>query len=70
MENHILLILAILGSISLLMRWTFKTGESSGSMYMLKYLKENGFLDDTGYIAFMQHMREEKRIKDDKQNGK
>ena len=52
------------------MRWTFKTGESSGSMYMLKYLKENGFLDETGYIAFMQHMREEKRIKDDKQNGK
>ena len=40
--------------------FSFKSGERSGSKYMLQYLRNNGFLDSTGYIAFMQHVRKEK----------
>jgi hypothetical protein len=40
---------------------SWKRGEKEGSTYMLKYLRDNKFLDDTGYNSFMAHVRKEKR---------
>ena len=49
----------------------FKIGEKSGSVYMLDYLRTNGyddpkgkqqpFLSDTGFNRFMSHIRNEKK---------
>ena len=40
---------------------SWKGGEREGSRFMLQYLREEKFLDDTGYNKFMMHIREEKR---------
>ena len=50
----------------------FKIGEKSGSVYMLDYLRTNGyddpkgkqqpFLSDTGLNRFMTHIRKEKSM--------
>tara|TARA_B100001175_G_C19383058_1_gene577544 strand:+ start:112 stop:348 length:237 start_codon:yes stop_codon:yes gene_type:complete len=45
--------------IGITMSW--KRGEKEGSTYMLKYLRDHKFLDDTGYNKFMAHIRAEKR---------
>ena len=67
--------ISYLGLISIAVYYSFKSGEKSGSMYMLEYLREtkyknsNGhkvpFLDDTGFNQFMVHMRKEKQLKDE-----
>ena len=43
---------------------SWKRGEREGSTYMLKYLRDRKFLDDTGYNTFMAHVRAEKRAND------
>jgi len=50
-----------------------KTGEKTGSIFMLDYLRTNKytnpegrrvpFLSDTGFNRFMTHMRKEKEVK-------
>jgi hypothetical protein len=40
--------------------FSYRNGERSGSMYMLKYLKDNKFVDDRGYKKFIEHMKNEK----------
>ena len=40
---------------------SWKKGEQEGSRFMLEYLREEKFLDDTGYNQFMIHIREEER---------
>ena len=60
-----ILLIAIASTLS------FKAGEKSGSNYMLEYLRkekyknsdgiEVSFFDDTGFYAFMRHVRKEKR---------
>ena len=45
---------------------SWKRGEKEGSTYMLKYLRDHKFMDDTGYHRFMNHVREEKK-KDEKE---
>ena len=40
---------------------SWKKGEQEGSRYMLHYLREEKFLDATGYNQFMMHIREEER---------
>lgn len=42
---------------------SWKKGEQEGSRFMLYYLREEKFLDDTGYNKFMMHVREEGRKK-------
>ena len=51
-------------------RHSWRKGEAEGSRYMLEYLRENkyknsngikvSYFDDTGFNAFMQHVRKEK----------
>ena len=60
-------ILLIIGAV----RQSWKRGEAEGSRYMLEYLRENkyknsdgikvSYFDDTGFNAFMRHVREEKK---------
>jgi len=67
--------ISYLGLISIAVYYSFKSGEKSGSMYMLEYLRENKyenprgikvpFLDDTGFNRFIEHMRQEKKKKDE-----
>ena len=40
---------------------SWKKGEQEGSRYMLQYLREEKFLDSTGYNQFMMHVRTEER---------
>jgi hypothetical protein len=40
---------------------SWKKGEKEGSRFMLQYLREEKFLDDTGYNQFMLHIREEEK---------
>ena len=40
---------------------SWKKGEKEGSVFMLQYLRENKFMNDTDYGNFMRHVREEKR---------
>jgi len=40
---------------------SWKRGEQEGSRYMLHYLREEKFLDSTGYNQFMMHVREEEK---------
>ena len=40
---------------------SWKRGEQEGSRFMLQYLREEKFLDDTGYNKFMMHIREEEK---------
>lgn len=40
---------------------SWKRGEKLGSTYMLKYLRDHKFLNDTGYNRFMSHIREEEQ---------
>ena len=66
--------LVYLGVIVAAVYFSYKDGEKSGSRYMLEYLRSNHyqnpngidvpFLDDTGFNRFMEHMRQEKRLKD------
>ena len=42
---------------------SWKKGEQEGSRFMLHYLIEEKFLDDTGNNKFMMHIREEGRKK-------
>ena len=56
-------------------RHSWKKGEAEGSRYMLEYLRQNkyknsdgikvSYFDDTGFNAFMRHVREEKKLKDE-----
>ena len=41
---------------------SWKKGEKEGSVFMLQYLRENKFMNDTDYANFMRHVREEKDI--------
>ena len=45
---------------------SWKRGEKEGSAYMLKYLRDHKFMDDTGYHRFMNHVREEKKDEEKK----
>ena len=54
----------LLGVFALGMYTSWKKGENEGSTYMLKYLRDHKFLDDTGYYKFMAHIRAEKRAQD------
>ena len=40
---------------------SWKKGEQEGSRFMLQYLREEKFLDATGYNQFMMHVREEEK---------
>ena len=40
---------------------SWKRGEKEGSTYMLKYLRDRKFMDDSGYHRFMNHIREEEK---------
>ena len=47
----------------LLASWSsWKKGEKEGSVFMLQYLRENKFFNDTDYYKFMRHIRSEKRL--------
>jgi len=72
MNTHITLqFILYLGLIISAVYFSYKSGEKSGSMYMLRYLRENKyndslgnkvpFLNDTGFNSFMLHMRQEKK---------
>jgi len=41
---------------------SWKKGEKEGSVFMLQYLRENKFFNDTDYYKFMKHIRSEKKI--------
>ena len=41
---------------------SWKKGEKEGSVFMLQYLRENKFMNDTDYASFMRHVREEKGL--------
>ena len=41
---------------------SWKKGEKEGSVFMLEYLRENKFFNDTDYAKFMRHVRTEKKI--------
>ena len=41
---------------------SWKKGEKEGSVFMLEYLREGKFMNDTDYSKFMQHIRSEKKI--------
>ena len=41
---------------------SWKKGEKEGSVFMLQYLRENKFFNDSDYAKFMQHIRTEKKI--------
>ena len=41
---------------------SWKKGEKEGSIFMLKYLREGKFFNDTDYANFMKHIRTEKKI--------
>ena len=41
---------------------SLKKGEKEGSVFMLQYLRENKFFNDTDYYKFMRHIRSEKRL--------
>ncbi len=43
-------------------RHSWKKGEKEGSVFMLQYLRENKFMNDTDYASFMRHVREEKGL--------
>ena len=40
---------------------SWKKGEKEGSVFMLEYLRENKFMNDTDYAKFMRHIRTEKK---------
>ena len=40
--------------------FSFRSGEKSGSVYMLEYLRDNKFFRDSDYNRFMKHMDKEK----------
>ena len=42
---------------------SWKKGEKEGSIFMLEYLRENKFMNDTDYASFMRHVRTEKTPK-------
>ena len=42
---------------------SWKKGEKEGSVFMLEYLRENKFMNDTDYANFMRHVRSEKSDK-------
>ena len=46
--------------VAIIVSW--KKGEKEGSVFMLQYLRENKFFNDTDYYKFMRHIRSEKRI--------
>ena len=41
---------------------SWKKGEKEGSVFMLQYLRENKFFNDSDYAKFMQHIRTDKKI--------
>ena len=41
---------------------SWKRGEKEGSIFMLQYLREGKFMNDTDYANFMKHIRSEKKI--------
>ena len=41
---------------------SWKKGEKEGSVFMLNYLRENKFMNDTDYASFMRHVRQEKSL--------
>ena len=48
---------------------SWKKGEQEGSRYMLQYLREEKFLDSTGYNQFMMHVRTEERKQKNGEEG-
>lgn len=52
--------LSFLTFLSLAVYFSYRSGEKNGSTYMLKYLRENKFVDDRGYQRFIKHMKNEK----------
>ena len=40
---------------------SWKKGEKVGSVFMLQYLRENKFMNDSDYNKFMRHVRSERR---------
>ena len=46
--------------VAIIVSW--KKGEKEGSVFMLQYLRENKFFNDTDYYKFMRHVRSEKRL--------
>jgi|TARA_B110000263_G_C14967121_1_gene355302 hypothetical protein len=38
---------------------SWKKGEKEGSVFMLKYLREHKFFNDSDYFKFMKHIRTE-----------
>jgi len=41
---------------------SWKKGEKEGSVFMLKYLRENNFFNNTDYNMFMNHIRKDLNI--------
>ena len=41
---------------------SWKKGEKEGSVFMLQYLRENKFFNDSDYAKFMKHIRTDKKI--------
>ena len=41
---------------------SWKRGEKEGSIFMLAYLRNNKFMNDTDYAKFMRHVRAEKKV--------
>jgi len=62
-ENLTYILVLIIG---ITMSW--KRGEKEGSTYMLKYLRDHKFLDDSGYHRFMAHIRDEKTKRDNEED--
>ncbi len=41
---------------------SWKKGEKEGSVFMLQYLRDNKFFNNTDYAKFMKHVRNDKKI--------
>ena len=41
---------------------SWKKGEKEGSVFMLQYLRDNKFFNNSDYAKFMKHIRTDKKI--------
>ena len=51
--------IAYLILIAIAVTFSFKSGEKSGSSYMLEYLRHYNFLKKSGYIEFVHHLKQD-----------
>ena len=51
--------IAYLILIAIAVTFSFKSGEKSGSNYMLEYLRHYNFLKKSGYIEFVHHLKQD-----------